>query len=117
MITSINKKRFQPGFTLVEVLMSLILFSLMFFFTIQFFKMAYSHDLIKDDIPVRLAINEMNEVISKKDFQPDVCKDVRHWRIKSSTKINDNLVFIKVEIFTPRGNKSVYHLETYRVID
>jgi len=111
----IRRKQFQSGFTLIEVLLALIVFSLSFFFTTQFFKMIYSNELLKDDRVVRLAINEMESVISQKDFQPLTLKNTGKWKIETRTEIDNGFVMIEVNIFSSNSNSRVYQLKTYRI--
>jgi prepilin-type N-terminal cleavage/methylation domain-containing protein len=112
-----NDSRFKPGFTLVEVMMSLIIFSLTMFFAIQFFKMIHSRELVKDDTAVQCAINAMEEAITEKDHTPFLKEMHDKWRIETRMFENDGLLKIEVDVYPVRGQSPVYRLSTWRIAE
>ena len=109
-----KNNKVHQGYTIVEVLTALVLFSLCIIITTSFFQLIQSSTLVKSDEVYQLAVNKMEKLLSEKLIPNSSTETVDRWIINSKIIEDNGLFNISVKVLKTKNQRLLYCLTTYK---
>jgi prepilin-type N-terminal cleavage/methylation domain-containing protein len=108
----------EDGYTIIEILVSLVLLSILILFTTNIFSLVTSRELRDSKYAaIELAKKEMHETTTTKRYENFTKEIEKKYILKQKIEIRDNLVYISISIYKRKSNKIIYELQAIRPIE
>jgi len=108
----------EDGYTIVEILVSLVLLSILILFTTDIFTLVTSRDLRDSKFAaIELAKTQIHETHSSKRYE-NITKEIgKDFILKQIIKKHDNLFYITISIYKKKSNRLIYELQSIRPVE
>ncbi len=108
-----NKKMLlnEDGYTIVEILISLVLLSILILFTTNVFTLVSSRELRDNKFAaIEIAKKQMHITISSKKYEDSVKEIVKNYILKQKFDKHDDLVYLTISIYKKNSDRLIYEL-------
>ncbi len=110
----------ETGHTVVEMLVALAILTIALVPTVQFMARVMSNAGARDlVVATQLARDEMERVISERDFMPDekrIRVNQQLWQLATSIEVYAGLVQIYIKVYKKNSSKPMVELQTSRLL-
>jgi prepilin-type N-terminal cleavage/methylation domain-containing protein len=108
----------EDGYTIIEILVSLVLLSILILFTTNIFSLVTSRELRDSKYAaIELAKKEMHETTTTKRYENFTKEIEKKYILKQKIAKRENLIYISVSISKKQSGSLVYELQAIRPID
>jgi prepilin-type N-terminal cleavage/methylation domain-containing protein len=105
----------EDGYTIIEILVSLVLLSILIMFTTDIFTLVTSRDLRDSKYTaIELAKTEMHKTTKTKRYENFKKEIEKKYILKQKIEKRDNLIYISISISKKQSARLIYELQAIR---